>query len=364
LDVVVLTTSIDGGDESRIVDGVRVRSVPVRNVYSLGERERASALAKSIWHVADTYNPVMGSAVGRVIDEERPDIVHSHVITGFSVAAWAAAKQRNTPIVHTLHDYQLLCVRASLSKDGVACQTRHLECVLASGPRILASRMVDHVVGVSEFVLRRHQMDGAFTSTPSAVIPNPCHAVGHPVEKKKSTGATMRLGFLGRIAPNKGVHILLEAMAALPQDEYTLTVAGQGDARFVDELRRRFTGRNVSFVGFRDPIDFFSDIDALVMPSTFAETFGMSAAEALATGTPVVVSGSGALPELIENGVNGFVTPTGDVEALASALLRLRSLDLDMMAEACRSSVRRLEPSTITGQYRDLYRQVIASRRP
>ena len=65
-----------------------------------------------MWHLLDLYNPWMGRVVGRILDAERPDLVHTHNIVGFSGAVWQAAKRRGLPLVHTIHDYSLLCANS------------------------------------------------------------------------------------------------------------------------------------------------------------------------------------------------------------------------------------------------------------
>ena len=66
--------------------------------------------------------------------------------------------------------------------------------------------------------------------------------------------------------------------------------------------------------------DILAQVDLLVIPSRCFETYSLAAREALLAGVPVVASGLGALPEVIEDGVNGYLVPPGDVAALSQAL--------------------------------------------
>jgi glycosyltransferase involved in cell wall biosynthesis len=356
-DVVVLTTAFEEGERDRVVGGVRVRVVPLRNVYDFAESSR-KGLLKPLWHAIDSNNPFMKHSVANVLSEEKPDVLHSHVLTGFSPSAWHAARDCGIPIVHTLHDHYVLCARSSMAIDGVACSARHLDCSVLSVPRIRAARAVSAVVGVSDFILRRHYEFGAFLNVPSSVIANPCHLVGR-VPKPFVGGGPLQIGYLGRIEANKGPQLLLDALSALGPDGWAVRLAGTGEPEYVDTLRR-YPSEQVSFVGQVEPQDFLSNLDVLVVPSLVPETFGMSAAEALACGVPVVASTRGALPEIVSDGQNGFLFDPADPGALGSILRRLLTQReaLSSMRSACRESAARFAPRVISREYQKVYASV------
>jgi glycosyltransferase involved in cell wall biosynthesis len=365
-DVVVLTTLVNDDPEERLVDGVRVRAIPLRNVYDFGRP--AVGILKPLWHLIDSSNYLMKAAVARVIREERPDVMHSHLVTGFSPTAWDVAYDAGVPIVHTLHDHYVICARSSMAIGGHACHRQHLDCAILSRPRIRASRRVDAVVGVSEYILRRHREFGAFETHETSVIPNPCHLVDTRANRPAETGHTpgqVRFGFMGRIESNKGIDLLLSASRALPATGWSMTIAGSGDPAFTSRLRAEYENAAVSFVGRVDPATFLSRIDALVVPSTFPETFGMSAAEALAMGVPVVASTIGALPELIKEGHNGFLFDPAVPGALENRLRQIveNPATISSMTDACRASVSAFSAASVAGRYSDLYRHVTRGRR-
>jgi glycosyltransferase involved in cell wall biosynthesis len=357
-EIVVLTTEFEGDPPERTLDGIRVRSIPLRNVYDFAQP--GPRALKPLWHLIDSSNPMMKAAVAAVIREERPDVIHSHLITGFSPSAWDAAAGEGIPIVHTLHDHYVICARSSMARRGIPCTSRHLDCALLSRPRIRAARRVDAVVGVSRYILERHREFGAFTSNRSFVIPNPCHLVrnpepGPPPDAVRS--GSVRFGFLGRLEVNKGIDRLLAASVGLASSGWTLSVAGSGEAHHVSRLRREFESPRISFVGQVDTERFLSQIDALVVPSTSPETFGMAAAEALAMGVPVLASTVAALPELIEDGRNGFLFNPFEEGALQRLLARIVA-DPMMIAgksDACRASVSALAPAQVARRYAEVY---------
>jgi glycosyltransferase involved in cell wall biosynthesis len=127
----------------------------------------------------------------------------------------------------------------------------------------------------------------------SVVVP---HAVVNgAVEGKRSSGLDFRVGFLGRLDPKKNLELVIDALALL-SDGVSLQVAGDGPPAYRESLVFRAQSRGVDtrvrwhgFVKNATKREFLASIDVLVMPSTF-ECFGVSAAEAIAAGVPVIVS--------------------------------------------------------------------------
>ncbi|HET9014949.1 MAG TPA: glycosyltransferase family 4 protein, partial [Thermomicrobiaceae bacterium] len=132
------------------------------------------------------------------------------------------------------------------------------------------------------------------------------------------------------LRPNKGPEIAVAALAALPGAALWITgeaddPAGARHRAALEGLAERLgVADRVHLVGRRaDVYAVMAAVDAVVVPSLVGEGFGLVAAEAMAVGTPVVVSNRGALPEVVEHGVSGLVVEAGDPAALAGALTRL-----------------------------------------
>ncbi len=138
----------------------------------------------------------------------------------------------------------------------------------------------------------------------------------------------IRVGYVGRLESHKGVDVLLEAVAGDPR--LFLRIAGGGP--LAQSLRARVTAagidERVDFAGPLGQVDlpeFYRSLDVLAMPSlttpSWVEQFGRVAVEAMACGTPVVASDSGALPEVV--GDAGMLVPQGDSSSLRRALLTI-----------------------------------------
>ena len=160
------------------VNGVKVYYVTKKNLYHyFPKRPRRPWPTRFIWHLLDLYNPWMRRVVGKIIDAERPDLVHTHNIAGFSGAAWQAAKRRGLPLVHTIHDHYLLCANSVMFKDGNNCLKPCLSCLPFHYVRRKLADQVDYVVAVSAFVMARHRQFGCFKGARQGIIHNgttPC----------------------------------------------------------------------------------------------------------------------------------------------------------------------------------------------
>ena len=189
-----------------------------------------------------------------------------------------------------------------------------------------------------------------------AVVPN-----GVPVDRLAARHA--KRGFalaLGRICPEKGLHIALDAAK---RADMPLLLAG---ALFPYEAHRRYFREAIAprldarrrFVGMLDfarKRRLLAAARCLLVPSLVAETSSLVAMEALACGTPVIAFPSGALPEVVEHGRTGFIVD--DEAGMAAALARIGEID----PSVCRAEARRrFSADRMTADYLGLYRRILA----
>jgi 1,4-alpha-glucan branching enzyme len=150
--------------------------------------------------------------------------------------------------------------------------------------------------------------------------------VGYPVEPSSASVAAVDgadVLFVGRLIDAKGVHVLLDALAALPG--VTAVVAGDGPARGALESRANELGLSgrVRFTGWITPerrASLFAGSKLFTLPSLWDEPFGIVGVEALGAGLPVVASDAGGVSSWLDDGVTGTLVPRGDAPALASAI--------------------------------------------
>ncbi len=142
---------------------------------------------------------------------------------------------------------------------------------------------------------------------------------------------TFLAGIVGRLAPAKGQHLLIDAVAELVaqgRDVHALVVGHPMDPAYPEALRQRARERGVAArIHFRDfhprPQELMAGLDCLVLASR-AETFGLVLPEAMRAGTAVIGTDAGGVPEIIDPGRTGLLVPPEDAAALARALATLQ----------------------------------------
>jgi len=146
--------------------------------------------------------------------------------------------------------------------------------------------------------------------------------VGFFVVPGKQPGARFRVAFVGRLELLKGVHYLLDAWQALALDDATLTCVGPVLPEIRGVLHRRANAGNVEILGHlpRNRVrDVLAESHVVVFPS-LCDAFGLVILEAMASGRPVIATSRSGGPDIIEDGIDGFVVPPRDPAALAERL--------------------------------------------
>jgi glycosyltransferase involved in cell wall biosynthesis len=175
--------------------------------------------------------------------------------------------------------------------------------------------------------------------------------------------------FVGRILPHKGIDVLLDALPA----EASLQVVGREfDQRYLDDLRRLALGKAVSFwfdCDDADLVDVYRRATCVVLPSVnrtmygddvkSAELLGQSLIEAMACGALAICTAVGGMPEIVEDGVTGFIVAPGDSVALRERLgwVRLHPEQAARIAAAGRRAVReKFSWPRVVGRCLEIYR--------
>lgn len=144
---------------------------------------------------------------------------------------------------------------------------------------------------------------------------------------ESSPNGPLRVGFLGRLTTDKGVHVLARAMVeviARSEREVRLVLAGENrfgdssDDREIQAALEPLAGA-VDHLGWVPRVEFFDQVDLAVFPSVWEEPFGLVAAEAMARGVPFVISDAGALPEVV-GGHYRWVARRGNAADLADVI--------------------------------------------
>ena len=142
-------------------------------------------------------------------------------------------------------------------------------------------------------------------------------------ERPAGDGKPLRLIYVGRLIEEKGVQTILKALGRLADTDYRLTVVGDGDYREALQTLARELGiaEKVHFLGTRTDVpELLSQADVFLHLPECEEGFGIAVVEAMASGLICVCGDRGALPEIVEDGVSGFIVKDNDPAVLADIL--------------------------------------------
>ncbi len=293
---------------SPVVDGFRVHRFPVRKRLIPG-----------------LTMPMMIGLMD-ALSASGADVVHAHSHRyGHVLEAAAVAERRNIPLVVSTH-YHPANHRAPAWKRGMLrLQDVGFGATAYRVARALVVETEREAGLVREFAPAdriRVIPPGIDVAEWSAAVPD-ARPAGLPSEY---------FLFFGRVAPNKGIPFLVEAIARLrPSERLPLVLMGMDwGARSMIEQRARALGLEGSLhflghVGAHDEVRaVIRGARALVLPSEW-EAFGLVLLMAMAAGTPVVATAVGGVPEVLDHGRAGLLVPHADPDALAAALRRVRT---------------------------------------
>jgi len=315
----------DRGYEPRILSAFAPRETPegIETAVLHATDWRTSGTRRLRNHLGDVLS-VPGPSLRRAIADARPDLVHTNNLPGISSAVWESARQAGVPVVHTLHDYHLLCPRTTLvRRDGAPCRPHPLLCGVRTSRLRRFAGAVSHVVAGSEHLLRVHR--GFFPRATEAVVRLPLAPLDGAAPEPPA--APLRtIGYIGGLAPTKGVRLLVEAAPALARQGLTLRVAGDGPLR--PELAAAAARGSLVYDGFLDgsrKLDFLAACDVGLVPSLWDEPSGPPyvVCEWLAAGRPVLATPRGGLAEAVEL-LGGVFPLEPTAEGIVSAVAGLR----------------------------------------
>jgi len=261
----------------------------------------------------------------RFLKEEKPDLLHVHHLAGHAFSLIGVAKRLKIPVVLQIQDWWFHCARVNrYHRDGTRCSGPSLakcaSCVTFTKLPMMNRLM--HVMraraaqsslrACDAYVVGSKAIRDDYGLANAHVIPYGIALEGDRV--RPAAKKPIRFGYVGSIAPHKGVHTAVEAMRGIDSGDATLLLWGDRSA-FPDYLpdvktEGRFREEEKARV--------FASMDVLLVPSIGLESFGLAAREAMASGVPVIATSGGALDEM-----SAEFFPPGDVIALRAIIQRV-----------------------------------------
>lgn len=352
--VAVITTGNSYKEE--VLDGVHVYRIKNRNIYWRYPQREKSILRKSLWHLIDIYNPLYGADIKKILCSFQPDVINTSNLCGLSTMVWNIAHKLNIPIVHTLRDYYLLCPQQTMIKGTQSCEKQCLICRSYSAVKKKMSQKVDALVGISDFIREKHIRFGYFRNAKIIkTIPNSVDFL-----QVNSKEATYCIGYIGRLSPEKGIEFMIEAfMESKLSKQYKILIAGTGNKSYVDSLKTKYALPQVVFVGKQKQIDFFRQIDLLVVPSLWDEPFGRVVIEAYASHCPVFMSDNGGLKELQVDGIS-WCFNTNNCKNLVSLFDSYMTNSITVEYTKFDQEVKKYSESRVTESYIGIFKKILS----
>ncbi len=309
----------------------------LRDVSSAHERVKSNVetVINTLWSQRTTRE------VSALLDQVQPDIVHVHnTFPLISPSLHACVARAGVPLVQTLHNFRLACPQAMFLRDGRVCEdclgkvpwraVAHA-CYRGSRPQSAVvvgmlqlhrslgtwQRHVARFLALSEFSRNKLVQTGLPAERISVLgqfVDDPW--VGAPPSPAPRSG----LLYVGRLAPEKGLGVLAQAVAIARQTRPDLGVDIIGTGPEQDRLQNQ---AGLRWRGAQTPQQVMQALQtarALVLPSLSFENFPRTLVEAFACGTPVITSQLGALAELVVHDHTGWQVPPSDAAALAQRL--------------------------------------------
>jgi len=337
-------------------------------------------------------NRFIERSFARLLDQFEPQVVHFQHLKDLSAGLITLAHRRGLPTVLSLHDYWLFCGNAQLiTPRQRVCSGPFfwVNCAYCAAARVQARFLVAAAPAIAglfayrAYLVRRAIRDVDLFVAPTAFVKEVFIKRGLPEGKVRQIdhgidlqdkGGTKRLdnrlhfAYIGGLAWQKGVHVLIEAFNKLDPERAVLSVYGDEEVfpSYVEDLHRMVRNPSIRFLGklaHEQLGQVWAETDVLVVPSLWYETSSLVTQEAFAARVPVIASRLGALAEKVRHQVDGLLFAPGEPEALRKAMERL--METPSLLDDLRSHIRPVKTMAehtdeILGLYQELMSRTAA----
>jgi glycosyltransferase involved in cell wall biosynthesis len=316
--------------------------------YFVNEPSKFGQLANNF------FNWEAAKKIDQLIRKEEPDIAHLHSFWGgLTPAIGSVLRKHNIPIVHTVHDYNLICpVTTSIDRNGNICEACKgksfykgvvKRCFKGSFIKsfVLSTalyyrrkffdplKLIDGFIFVSKFAFEKHLqfMPGLKNSN--------CLTLHNFNQLTKSTIVTPKRDnyflFFGRLSREKGIDTLIEAFIGLKGIKLKIVGTGSEETS-LRELVRNAGASNIEFLGYKSGDELnriVSGSSFTMVPSEWWENNPMTIIESYCLGVPVIAANVGGIPEIIDEGETGYLFEMKNVDQLTKTILKANSLTIE-----------------------------------
>lgn len=330
-----------GGEDTVAFTESEVLRAAGHTVIEHREKNPEGNLAAAADLIRAPWNSKAASRIAELVRRHQPDVTHVHnTWYHLTPSVFRAIRGAGSPALLTLHNYRLVCANSMLLRDGKPCElcvgsrnpwygVRYrcyrgsaVQSTAAAATIALNSRRetwhndVDLFLALTDFA-KGKMTEGGLPGQRIAVKPN---FVNDPGPRTVAAHDSDLVLFVGRLAPEKGPDVLLEAWQSAKLDGLRLEVIGGGE---MQQTLHTNKPSGVTFAGLLEGSEVRERMlraRALVLPSIWYEGLSMVMLEALAAGLPVLASALGAMPEVLRPLGDSWLVEPGNAGALADQL--------------------------------------------
>jgi len=320
-----------------------------------------------------------------LIRQKKPDIAHLHNIAHqLTPAIIKVLKDNKIPVVQTLHDYKLICPNYKLFTQNQICY----RCRGKKYYNCFTHRCIDGVAAKSFMAMCEMYYNDSWHKyydlvdlfiAPSRFMKDVCVSFGIAAERievlpnfigrgeypilRAEQPADDYLIYFGRLAYEKGVGTLIEALTRVPMSlRLKIVGSGPGEADCRKMVTKYRLDDRVEFTGFQQDKKLRTLIQgarAVVVPSLWNENWPFSVLEAMALGKVIIASKAGGMPEMLGQGKFGLLFEPGDSQQLSDLINKIYKKDHSYLGAAARQEVDKYNPADYLKHLSKIYKRLI-----
>ena len=306
-------------------------------------------LAESALHLL--YSREAGRKFARLLDDEKPDLIHLNIfqsqLTGSVVDE---AYKRHIPVVYTAHDLKSVCPNYLMMHHGKICEKcldgHYLHCFSNSCMKNSRAKSMLAFLEAYVYKLRKTSRKIDYVITPSLFYKNKLEAAGVfscPIEHIRNflpAGTVFEEGsrgdyflYFGRLSREKGIRTLISAFSEAHIEEKLVIVGSGPEEEYLRSMVKKLGMEDkILFLGFKTGEELkkiVANALCVCLVSEWYENGPYSILEAQALGRSVIVSDYGGLPELVEDGITGYIVEAGNIPDLTEKIRKMSLSGMD-----------------------------------
>lgn len=262
----------------------------------------------------------------KILERERPNIVHFHNFLGLSFSISEIPKKFNIPSLFTAHNFHLLDPELYMFDYHTTLTMWKTFDIIESSPLVqkyphlktdykvrqeVARKILNENIDVFIATSQRYAQifnEFANISHKTVVINQISEICDKHTAHPKETSEKLRIGYFGSIFPHKGIHIIYKAAELLLETNIEFLLYGHGRMDYLNDLIKRFPNVKVKYMGAyvtKDMLDLSKNLDCAIIPSIVEEAGPLVAPEVLSLGLPIIGANIGGIPDFVIDGLNG-----------------------------------------------------------